>query len=122
MKLIMLGATGFIGSNILPRLEAAGFDVYAVTRHKDRLNHIDHPHIRWVTLDELAQGKVASYIDALLSVAGVGAPSAFEADLAAGLIAERGIADKLSELASQYQVKNVVYVSSGGSVYGEGWK
>jgi UDP-glucose 4-epimerase len=121
VNLIVLGATGFIGSNVLSPLLDSGCQIFAVARQPDRLRNIDVAGVRWLTQLELEQTMLPS-IDVILSVAGIGNPAAFEADPTAASNVECRITDLVCKLALKYQVPKIVYLSSGGTVYGEGWK
>jgi UDP-glucose 4-epimerase len=121
VKLIVLGATGFIGSNVLSPLLDFGCQVFAVARQPDRLRNVDGTCLRWLTPLELERTTLPS-IDAILSVAGIGNPATFEADPADASNAECRVTDLVCELALKYQVPKIIYLSSGGTVYGEGWK
>jgi UDP-glucose 4-epimerase len=121
VNLIVLGATGFIGSNILSPLLDSGCQIFAVARQPDRSRNVDVAGVRWLTQMELERTMLPS-IDAILSVAGIGNPAAFEADPAAASNAECQITDLVCGLAQKFRVPRIVYLSSGGTVYGEGWK
>lgn len=47
---LLTGATGFVGRNLLPRLKSAGFDVRCATREPARAAAA-HPNCTWVRLD-----------------------------------------------------------------------
>jgi nucleoside-diphosphate-sugar epimerase len=75
-----------------------------------------------LTRTDLADEVAMPPIDAILSVAGNGNPATFEADPSAGLNAESRIADWVCELAVKFNISKVIYLSSAGAVYGEGWR
>jgi uncharacterized protein YbjT (DUF2867 family) len=47
---LLTGATGFVGSRVLPKLVAAGFHVRCASRHPERMSHAA-PKTSWVRLD-----------------------------------------------------------------------
>jgi UDP-glucose 4-epimerase len=126
VRILLLGATGFIGTNLLPGLLASGCEVYAVTRKTGAPAGVKSTDIaaglHWLPESSLLEGTKLPPLDAILSAAGVGAPSLFEMDPIAGLEAELQIADRVCQLAVKHQVARIISISSAGAVYGEGWK
>jgi len=75
MKILMIGATGFVGSSLVARLAAAGHDLLVATRRRERARHlIVLPTVRVVeadihdeaTLEQLMQGQ-----DAVINLVGI---------------------------------------------------
>jgi UDP-glucose 4-epimerase len=122
VKIILLGATGFIGNNIIPFLVDLGHEIYAVQRKPCQRQESVVTGVQWVMLDELLDRPSWISASAILSVAGVGEPAAFEIDTEAALTAELKITEFVSTLAFKLQVPRIVYLSSGGAIYGEGSK
>jgi UDP-glucose 4-epimerase len=122
VNIILLGATGFIGSNIISQLVDSGCEVFAFIRQANRSSNLQVAGVHWLTRTDLVNEVAMPPIDAILSAAGNGNPAIFEADPSAGLDAESRIADWLCELAVKFNVSKVVYLSSAGAVYGEGWR
>ena len=120
MKLIVLGAAGFIGSNVLSPLLDFGCQIFAVARQPDRLRNVDGTCIRWLTPLELERTMLPS-IDAILSVA-ESATQRHSRPIRRMHRARCRVTDLVCELALKYQVPKIIYLSSGGTVYGEGWK
>jgi UDP-glucose 4-epimerase len=121
VKLLVLGASGFVGSNIIGPLADLGYQVYAVQRKRHVQLDILGNGVRWVGQAELFDSRFEIAPDAILSLAGIGEPAAFENDPAGALAGELAIADTLAALVCKFQVPRVIYLSSGGAVYGEGW-
>ena len=121
MKLLVLGASGFVGSNTLGPLADLGCQLYAVQRRIHLRPEDLKNEVRWVGQAELLSGSPEIIPDAILSLAGVGEPAAFEKDPDGALAGELAIADSLAALVCKFRVPRVIYLSSGGAVYGEGW-
>lgn len=121
MNILLLGASGFIGSNILQDLIDLDCNVFAVTRRNKEFIRNNVERANWVSYAELSRDIPGHQIDGIVSVAGVGNPSFFETDPTAALVLERSISEWVCNLAVQFRVPRIVYVSSGGTVYGEGW-
>jgi UDP-glucose 4-epimerase len=121
MKVLLLGASGFVGSNVLPELLRAGVEVVSLCRNPE--SHVGRPSVpglSWISIDEALQRPVSG-IDSLLSLAGVGSPSLFEQQPEAMAAAEQGITELISDLAVSHRLNSVQYLSTAGGVYGEGW-
>lgn len=107
MKIAVTGATGFVGSRLLPVLTAAGHEVCALTRRPQP----ETPGVEWVKgslSDPEALGRIADKADAVIHVAGVvNAPDAagFEAGNVEGTRA-------MLTAASAVGVRRFVHVSS----------
>src|SRR5580692_8018853 len=112
MNIVFLGATGFIGSNIISPLVDSGCEVFAFIRQASRSSNLNVAGVHWLTRTDLADEVAMPPIDAILSVAGNGNPATFETDPSAGLNAESRIADWVCELAVKFKVSKVVYLSS----------
>jgi UDP-glucose 4-epimerase len=123
MKILVTGGAGFIGSHVVDAYVAAGHEVMVVddlsTGHRENLN----PKARFHQLD-ITEAKVAELIrderPAVLNLH------------AAQMDVRRSVADplfdarvnilgtvNLLEAARKANVRRVVFVSSGGAVYGE---
>lgn len=79
MRLLVTGATGFIGRHCLPRLTAAGFDLHCVSSHP----RADFPQVgRWYLYDLRDEAQCRAAIDEirpthLLHLAWIATPGAF---------------------------------------------
>jgi nucleoside-diphosphate-sugar epimerase len=63
MKVLVTGATGFIGRNCLPLLVARNYDVHAISRRASA--EIDQPGVTWHQVDLLRPGSAAKLIGQL---------------------------------------------------------
>lgn len=121
MKVMILGASGFVGMNVLQSFLQAGIEVVVVGRTASSSPLISTMEgAQYVTLDDVQRTPIKG-IDALISFAGVGIPSAFEKDPHGLSAAEFGIADLITSLAIAHEVSSVIYLSTAGAAYGEGW-
>jgi uncharacterized protein YbjT (DUF2867 family) len=112
-KVLLTGATGFIGNRVFPALEAAGFDVYCATRNAEE-QAAKHPDRNWVQLDAQDRHSVANALrgmDAVLYlIHSMGEQGDFEAK-------ERRAAENLVYAAEDAGVQRIVYL---GGVAPEG--
>lgn len=122
MRIVMLGATGFVGKNVLPLLVEAGIEVYAVTRELPEASSNVRNGVHWVRTPSLLDGSSFPHFDAIISVAGVGNPSSFEINPTAALAAEKSIADLVADLTVRFKIGRTIYLSTAGAAYGDGWR
>lgn len=118
MRVLVSGATGFLGSRLVERLVANGEDVIALSRGNPPTTHSLHPRIQWITLDLTNDTRVLKNlpeIHAVVHLAG--------ATLGAGQDENRFLRENeqttvllMRELASQTQ--HFIYASSQ-VVYGD---
>jgi UDP-glucose 4-epimerase len=121
MKILILGASGFVGTNVLPYLLQAGVDVIALCRNPESQASLPAvAGLSWMSIDEVLQ-RPLSGVDSLLSFAGVGSPTAFEHQAEVMAAAELAIAESIGNIAACHKLRNVQYLSTAGAVYGEGW-
>jgi UDP-glucose 4-epimerase len=123
MKVLVTGGAGFIGSHVVDAFLAAGHEVVIVddlsTGRESNLN----PKARFYKLDirdpglaevfERERPEIVDHHAAQMDVRKSVAEPLFDAD-----VNVRGSVNLL-ECARQYGVRKVVYISTGGAVYGE---
>jgi UDP-glucose 4-epimerase len=119
VKVLVLGATGFVGTNVLPALQSRGVELICVGRHapKPAAGSIG----QWMSQSEALSEPIPN-LDAVWCFAGVGNPTAFEANPSLSATAELEIAQCVVDLAALHAVPSVVYLSTAGAAYGEGWR
>ncbi len=123
MKILVTGGAGFIGSHVTDQFIAAGHEVVVVdslvTGRKSNLNpkaKFYQVDIRSAELEKVIEAERPEVIDhhaAQMDVRRSVADPIYDADVnvLGGL--------NLLNLAVKYQVRKVIYISSGGAVYGE---
>ena len=120
MKIFLLGASGFVGTNVLPDLLRASIEVVALYREpKEKASCPTVTGLSWMSIHEALLRPVTGF-DSLLSFAGIGSPAAFEQQPQIMAAAEIDIAVLISNLAARYGLRSVQFLSSAGAVYGEG--
>ena len=123
MKILVTGGAGFIGSHVVDCLLEAGHEVVVVDdlstgrrqnlNPKARLYQLDIRDPGLATVFKREQPEVVNHHAAQMDVRRSVAEPLFDAD-----VNVRGTLNLL-ELARSYGVRKVVYVSTGGAVYGE---
>ena len=108
MKTVLLtGATGFVGSRLLPRLVAAGYSVVAIARHEQPAV----PGVQWVIGDLHTCGKltipdgVSVLVDLAASIPSPGVPDD-------ELQFYRNTQGRIELAARLHQLAHIVYVST----------
>jgi nucleoside-diphosphate-sugar epimerase len=75
MKILVTGASGFLGSRLIKRLAEAGHNVLAVSRRPASIPMGENPGIQWITAD-IAQNGLETHewpdIDVVVHLAGTG--------------------------------------------------
>ncbi len=123
MKILVTGGAGFIASNVVDAYVAEGHDVVVVdnlfTGKRDNVN----PKVRFYLLDirsleikkllELEKPDIVNHHAAQISVPASVEDPVFDAD-----VNVKGFLNVL-EAARANSVKKVIFISSGGAIYGE---
>ncbi len=119
MNVLLIGATGFIGSNIVGPLHSTGLRIFQYQRPGGggRASLGELPLVS----HENMFGANPPRMDAIVSVAGCGNPAVCEEYPAQSLRAEIDLMDLVSRLAVRASAAAIVHLSSAGAVYGEGW-
>ena len=115
----MLGAGGFIGTNLCRALAAAGASVRAFGRPP--LFPAALPPLSWISADLENHGALADALDGVevvFHLLGGSIPAAAECDAAADLRTNAAQSLELLEYCRMARVKRIVFISSGGTVYG----
>lgn len=103
---LLTGATGFVGRNVLPALTEAGFAVRCASRRPGRAAANDDP-VRWVTLDverpETLEPALRGVRSVLYLVHGMSAGGDYERR-------ERASAERFAEEADRAGVRRIVYL------------
>ncbi len=89
MRVLVLGATGYIGSAVTERLTAAGHQVVALSRHREHDPRLPHVHqVRWgdIRLPGSLSDAVTPDIDAVVDLANPSGDAAVDAAAIAALV------------------------------------
>jgi len=123
MKILVTGGAGFIGSNVVDAYVEAGHDVMVVDNlYSGKLENVNpnasfhlldirSPELR--TLIEIERPDIINHHAAQISV-----PAFVEEPLFDASVNIKGFLNIL-EAAKASQVKNIIFISSGGAIYGE---
>jgi uncharacterized protein YbjT (DUF2867 family) len=116
VRILLTGATGFIGAEILTRLQAAGHEVWAVTRRKGAIARRMSP-ARWIELDIARAVKPQAWrphlegVDAVVNCAGVLQDGASDSTAAV----HRDGPAALFAACEQMGVRRVIQISAMGA-------
>jgi UDP-glucose 4-epimerase len=125
MQAVVFGASGFIGSHLVDGLLQHGYRVKALARHLPGLigttaqAHSDLSLIPMDMADGLATQEAFAGADVVFHLASGSLPQSSNRDPQADVQVNLIGALKMLEAARQAQVKRLVMVSSGGTVYGD---
>ena len=116
MRVLVTGATGFVGRTLVPILTQAGHDVTITVRHGPSADHLKN--VRWKNIGEIGPDtnwqETLTNIDAVLHLAGrAHVMTGSDADsLAAYRRINRDGTKRLGEAAADAGVKRLVFLSS----------
>src|SRR6516164_9182630 len=123
MRCLVLGGRGFLGSHLVEALLAAGNEVSVFKRpHSPRLLDIpNHEQVTWFEGDFVNREDVARAVrgaDVVYHLISTTIPQSSNQnpiyDVESNLVATLN----LLEIAKESKVRKVIFVSSGGTVYG----
>lgn len=120
MKIIVLGGNGFIGSYIVDRLVAANHELVVYGRSVNET--IKNSAVRYVQGDFSDSVKLSEAIagsDVIVHAISSTVPSTSNLDPIADIQQNLVSTVRLLQLMAQSDVKRLVYLSSGGTVYGK---
>lgn len=123
MKILVTGGAGFIGSHVVDQFIEAGHDVVVVDNLSTGREKNLNPKARFYRIDirdpelrkvfEIEKPEVVDHHAAQMNVRRSVADPLYDAD-----VNVRGSVHLL-ELCREYGVRKIIYISSGGAVYGE---
>ena len=115
-KVLVVGASGFIGRSVSKTLISEGFEIHGVARTQPDLNFADFTNSRSHEITELKSGEY----DAVVYAAGKLRPSSKVDSLIKDVFPETMEVLRFAELCEAIGVKKFIMISSGGTIYGEG--
>lgn len=118
-RCLVLGAAGFIGSAICKRLDLEGAHVRRFGRAPPNPAPRESDWIVSELSDQTALKTALEGMDVVFHAAGASVPSDIETDPARDLIQNVVPTIRLMSLCSSAKVARLVYISSGGTVYGQ---
>lgn len=120
-KVLVTGASGFVGTHLVAALVARGFDVHATSRR--RPTYLDRPEfksVRFFAADLHQEAELASALQGVTTVFHVGALFDFFASYAELHQVNVDGTDKLCSLARKAGVRRFINFGSG-AIYGTGY-
>jgi UDP-glucose 4-epimerase len=119
-NVLVVGSGGFVGTNLINQLANSNYRVRGLSR--SFLQNNVGPPVELITLDlrDLAAVEVhCQWADVVVYLASDGAPATANDNVIASV--EKGIVDSLRffELCIKHGLSKLVYISSGGTVYGD---
>lgn len=123
MKILVTGGAGFIGSNVVDAMIEAGFEVVVVdnlsTGHEENVNpraKLYKVDIRSPELEQVFQQEHPDFVDH--HAAQISVRISVQKPMEDAQINVLGSLNVI-ECCQKYGVKNLIYISTGGAVYGE---
>lgn len=72
-KILISGSSGFIGSNLLPKLCIENYQIIAITRSKDISKFFQHENLKWISSDDMIISEdILKSCDTLIHLASAG--------------------------------------------------
>jgi UDP-glucose 4-epimerase len=121
MRILVLGGCGFIGSHVVDELISSGHEVVVFDRHPERfrlpLSKVLFCQADFGNRGEL-EGVLASGIDVVIHLVSSTAPQSSNDDPIFDVQTNLVEAIALLEICVKHHIRKIVFVSSGGTVYG----
>ncbi|MFK5951348.1 MAG: NAD-dependent epimerase/dehydratase family protein [Methylococcales bacterium] len=117
MNILILGGHGFIGTHIIKELENAGHSLRVFARHPAKFKYT----AEWVSGDFLDAGKLSEALvdmDAVVHCISTTVPATSISDPIYDIESNLIGTVKLLQLMQSQGVSRLIYISSGGTVYG----
>lgn len=117
-RVLVIGGDGFLGRHIVSQLLVQGMGVVVMDL---TMAPLDSSEVEWVTgsvYDEPVVMAAAKACDTVIFLANSSLPMSSQADLAAEISGHVQVTIKVAEICSDMGVKNFIFSSSGGTVYG----
>lgn len=122
MVCVVLGGSGFLGQRLCRSLADAGFRVRSVSRSGPPKGQPEPwwPNVEWIAapIGTESSARALQYADFVFHLASTTLPSTSNADIAYDLESNVIATVRTLEAAASMRVRRMVFVSSGGTVYG----
>lgn len=125
MNIVVIGAAGFIGTNLTIKLVENKHDnITLVDRDRDyfvNINKFDFENVKIVesSLDENMDFSILEGQDIIYHLVSTVVPTTSNQHISKDIEANVVFSSKLFDACIKYNIKKVVFVSSGGTVYGK---
>ncbi len=125
MNIVVIGAAGFIGTNLTIKLaENKQDNITLVDRDRDyfvNINKFDFENVKIVesSLDENMDFSILEGQDIIYHLVSTVVPTTSNQHISKDIEANVVFSSKLFDACIKYNIKKVVFVSSGGTVYGK---
>jgi UDP-glucose 4-epimerase len=117
MKILVLGGSGFIGAHVVEALVKQGFDVRVFDRSSfSSIHPIEFIHADFDDVMSLSEALVD--VELVIHLVSTSVPSTSNDDPISDINGNLVNTVRLLELMRKNNVKNIIYFSSGGTVYG----
>lgn len=122
MRILVLGGCGFIGSHVVDALIESGHEVFVFDRYSERFR-LPLPCVRYFQADFGNRGELESVlagceIDVVIHLVSSTMPQSSNDDPIFDVQTNLVESIALFEMCVKYHVRKVVFISSGGTVYG----
>lgn len=120
MKILLIGGCGFIGSHVVDRLRARDLAVRVFDRRPELFRE-PRPDVEYVMGDVAETSQVfeaMNDVDAVIHLVSTTVPATSNLDPVADIKGNLIATVRLLEMMRAAEVKKIVYLSSGGTVYG----
>ncbi len=121
MRIVILGANGFIGRNLVHDLRESTCEVVALSQNIDQKFFRNYPSVETHEIDFNEINLIRPHLregDVVIHLVYQGIPYLADQNRAKDILHNLIPTVKLTELALEKEIKRLVFISSGGAVYG----
>ena len=124
MNILILGAAGFIGTNLTIKLTENKGDKITIVDKKSEwfakeLLNFDNVEIKESSLDENMDFGILEYQDVIYHLVSTNVPSNSNQHITQDIYTNVLFSSNLFDACVKYCIKKVIFISSGGTVYGK---